>query len=85
MATRPDRQSLQDLLHDEMIDGIDEELELEIDDDLLPHLPEGVADEMLLTDADPRMDRRRYFRSCSACRASWSSCRTGWSPAGRRW
>ncbi len=61
MATGPDRQSLQDLLHDEMIDGIDEELELEIDDDLLLRLPEGVANEMFPADAGPRMDRRRYF------------------------
>jgi len=61
MATGPERQSLQDLLHDEMIDGIDEELELEIDDDLLPRLPEKVASEMFPADAGRRMDRRRYF------------------------
>ena len=61
MAAGPDRQSLQGLLHDEMMDGIDEELELEIDDDLLPRLPAGVADEILAADAGPGMDRRRYF------------------------
>lgn len=61
MATGPDRQSLQDLLHDEMIDGIDEELELEIDDDLLPRLPDDVANEILPAGAGPAMNRRRYF------------------------
>ena len=68
MATGPERQSLQDLLHDEMIDGIDEELELEIDDDLLPRLPEKVASEMFPADA---WTAGAISRSCCACSASW--------------
>lgn len=61
MPIGPDRQRLQDLLHDEMVDSIDEELELEIGDDLLSRLPPGIVDETFPVDTTPPIDRRRYF------------------------
>jgi polyphosphate kinase 2 len=61
MTIGSERRSLQDLLHDEMIDSIDEELELEIGDELLSRLPSNIADETFPADTIPPIDRRRYF------------------------
>jgi polyphosphate kinase 2 len=59
MGTGSDQQKLEDLLHDEFMDGLDEELELEIGDDLLPSLPEGIAAPP--EDGLPPLDRKLYF------------------------
>ena len=54
MNTERDRQSLQDRVHEEMIDSVDEELELEIDDDRLAGLLDRVTDQSI--------DRHEYFK-----------------------
>ena len=59
MSTGSDQQKLEDLLHDEFIDGLDEELELEIGDELMPNLPEGTVE--LPPGTLPPLDRKLYF------------------------
>jgi polyphosphate kinase 2 len=59
MATGPDQQKLEDLVYDEMIDGLDEEIELEIGDELMARLPEGALE--LPAGSVPPLDRRVYF------------------------
>ena len=54
MGTEKDHQSLQDRIHEEMIDSVDEELELEIDDDRLAGLLDRVTDQSI--------DRHEYFK-----------------------
>ena len=58
MSDEKTRQSLQNRLHDELLDSVDEELEMEIDDDRLERLLDHVAHV-------PRVesiDRNFYFR-----------------------
>ena len=59
MGTDTNQQKLEDLLHDEFIDGLDEELELEIGDELMPNLPEGTVE--LPPGTLPPLDRKLYF------------------------
>jgi len=59
MGTDTNLQRLEDLLHDEFIDGLDEELELEIGDELMPNLPEGTVE--LPPGTLPPLDRKLYF------------------------
>ena len=59
MGTDTNQQKLEDLLHDEFIDGLDEELELEIGDELMPNLPEGTIE--LPPGTLPPLDRKLYF------------------------
>ncbi|TAJ39212.1 MAG: polyphosphate kinase 2 [Reyranella sp.] len=59
MGTESDQQKLEDLVYDEMIDGLDEEIELEIGDELMARLPEGAFE--LPRGAQPPLDRRVYF------------------------
>ena len=54
MSPEKERQSLQDRIHEEMIDSVDEELELEIDDDRLAGLLDRVTDQSI--------DRHEYFK-----------------------
>ena len=54
MSPERDRQSLQDRIHEEMVDSVDEELELEIDDDRLAGLLDRVTDQSI--------DRHEYFK-----------------------
>jgi hypothetical protein len=81
MPTPPHDQMLS-RIKQEVVDGFDEELELEIED--------RAGEDVLAGDHPQRADaeqsqRQHYFRSCSSCRPNWSSCRTGSWPAGRRW
>jgi polyphosphate kinase 2 len=58
MTNEKTPQSLEDRLHDELIDSMDEELELEIDDERLERLLDGIADK-------PRaqgLDRHFYLK-----------------------
>ena len=52
-----DQQSLEDRIRAEIEDSADEELELELGDDLLGQLPDGLADKP----RDSGLDRRFYF------------------------
>jgi polyphosphate kinase 2 len=58
MGDEKNRQSLEDLLQDELLDSVDEELEMEVDDERLAQVLESVI-------ASPRqqsLDRRFYFK-----------------------
>ena len=57
-AKKPSARPLQERLHDEMIEAVDEELELEIDDDRLSGLLEHPAGQP----APESLDRQTYFR-----------------------
>src|ERR1700676_5482576 len=57
-AKKPSARPLQDRLHDEMIEAVDEELELEIDDDRLSGLLEQPAGQP----APESLDRQTYFK-----------------------
>jgi len=57
MTALKDESSLQDRLHAEMVDSLDEELEMELDDERLTSLVDQVIDQ---SDAEP-LDRRHYF------------------------
>jgi len=57
MTALKDESSLQDRLHAEMVDSLDEELEMELDDERLTSLVDQVIDQ---PDAEP-LDRKHYF------------------------
>ncbi len=57
MPTETDRQKIEDLVHEEIIDGLDEELELEMGEDLLKGIPAAAASPGGL----PPLDRKFYF------------------------
>jgi polyphosphate kinase 2 len=59
MGTGSDQQKLEDLVYDEMIDGLDEEIELEIGDELMARLPGGALE--LPVGTPPPLDRKIYF------------------------
>jgi hypothetical protein len=66
MSTEKSQDALADRVHDEMVDSVDEELELEIDDDRLARLLDHVTD-------DPEqetIDRSCTSRSCCGSSAS---------------
>ena len=74
-AKPSDPRPLDERLHDELIDAVDEELELEIDDSWLAGLLEHTG-----TSPRPRPSiATSISRSCCGCRRNSSNFRTGWS------
>ncbi len=58
MSAEKSHHSLQDRIHDEMVDSVDEELEMEIDDDRLARLLDHVTD----SPEQETIDRSLYFK-----------------------
>jgi polyphosphate kinase len=58
MSVEKSHHSLQDRIHDEMVDSVDEELEMEIDDDRLARLLDHVTD----SPEQETIDRSLYFK-----------------------
>jgi hypothetical protein len=69
-------------IHEDLVDSFDEELEMEVEDGMLPEwrIPETQAEK----DA-AKAERRRIFGNFFGCRANSSNCRMGcrdWAQAG---
>jgi hypothetical protein len=69
-------------IHNDMVDSFDEELEMEVEDGILPEwqVPETQAEK----DA-AKVARRQYFRELFRMQGELVRCRNGWSPPATSW